>query len=80
MVLETILDRVAEQFLLDRDSISADTAFAADLGADSLDVVELAMTLEEEFSLPDTPEDAISEIVTIGDLAAYVTKAMGSDD
>lgn len=76
MVLEKILDMVAEQFLLERDAISADTAFVADLGADSLDVVELAMALEEEFSLPDTPEDALSDIVTIGDLAAYVTGAM----
>ncbi|MCQ2438497.1 MAG: acyl carrier protein [Oscillospiraceae bacterium] len=67
---------VAEQFLLERDTISANTAFVADLGADSLDVVELTMALEEEFSLPDTPEDALSEIVTIGDLAAYVTRAM----
>ena len=76
MVLEKILDMVAEQFLLERDEISAETAFVADLGADSLDVVELAMALEEEFSLPDTPEDALSEIVTIGDLAAYVSRAM----
>ncbi|MBQ0134860.1 MAG: acyl carrier protein [Clostridiales bacterium] len=76
MVLEKILDMVAEQFLLERDTISANTAFVADLGADSLDVVELTMALEEEFSLPDTPEDALSEIVTIGDLAAYVTRAM----
>ena len=76
MVLEKILDMVAEQFLLERDEISAETAFVADLGADSLDVVELTMALEEEFSLPDTPEEALSEIVTIGDLANYVAKAM----
>ncbi len=76
MVLEKILDMVAEQFLLDRNEISADTAFVADLGADSLDVVELTMALEEEFSLPDTPEDALADIVTIGDLANYVTRAM----
>ena len=76
MVLEKILDMIAEQFLLERDEISAETAFVADLGADSLDVVELTMALEEEFSLPDTPEEALSEIVTIGDLANYVAKAM----
>lgn len=76
MVLEKILDMVAEQFLLERSEISADTAFVADLGADSLDVVELTMALEEEFSLPDTPEEELAEIVTIGDLAAYVSKVM----
>lgn len=76
MVLEKILDMVAEQFLLERDEISAETAFVADLGADSLDVVELTMALEEEFSLPDTPEEELAEIVTIGDLAAYVSSVI----
>ena len=76
MVLEKILDMVAEQFLLERDELSAETAFVADLGADSLDVVELTMALEEEFSLPDTPEEELAEIVTIGDLAAYVSKVI----
>ena len=76
MILEKICDMVAEQFLVDRESVTADTAFVGDLGADSLDVVELTMALEEEFSLPDTPEEELSEIVTIGDLANYVSKAM----
>lgn len=76
MVLEKILDMVAEQFMLERSAISGDTAFVADLGADSLDVVELTMALEEEFSLPDTPEEELAEIVTIGDLAAYVSRTM----
>ena len=56
MVLEKICEMVAEQFLVEKDSVTAETAFVGDLGADSLDVVELTMALEEEFSLPDTPE------------------------
>ena len=53
----------------------SDTSFVDDLGADSLDVVELTMALEETFSLPDTPEDELTNIHTVGDLADYVSRA-----
>lgn len=75
MVLEQIIKMVAEQFMIDENEISADTSFVDDLGADSLDVVELAMALEETFSLPDTPEDELTNIHTVGDLADYVSRA-----
>ena len=74
MVLEQIIKMVAEQFMIDENEISADTSFVDDLGADSLDVVELTMALEETFSLPDTPEDELTNIHTVGDLAAYVSR------
>jgi len=76
MVLDKIREMVAEQFLLDVESVTAETAFVDDLNADSLDVVELTMALEEEFSLPETPEDALVGIVTVGDLADYVAKTV----
>lgn len=75
MVLEQIIKMVAEQFMIDENEISADTSFMDDLGADSLDVVELTMALEETFSLPDTPEDELTNIHTVGDLADYVSRA-----
>ena len=75
MVLEQIIKMVAEQFMIDENEISADTSFVDDLGADSLDVVELTMALEETFSLPDTPEDELTNIHTVGDLAEYVSRA-----
>ena len=75
MVLEQIIKMVAEQFMIDENEISADTPFVDDLGADSLDVVELTMALEETFSLPDTPEDELTNIHTVGDLADYVSRA-----
>ena len=75
MVLEQIIKMVAEQFMIDENEISADTSFEDDLGADSLDVVELTMALEETFSLPDTPEDELTNIHTVGDLADYVSRA-----
>ena len=62
MVLEQIIKMVAEQFMIDENEITADTSFVDDLGADSLDVVELTMALEETFSLPDTPEDELTNI------------------
>ena len=51
-----------------------DTAFVDDLGADSLDVVELTMALEEEFSLPEVSDDELKKIVTVGDLVDYVSR------
>lgn len=75
MVLEQIIKMVAEQFMIDENEISADTSFVDDLSADSLDVVELTMALEETFSLPDTPEDELTNIHTVGDLADYVSRA-----
>ena len=75
MVLEQIIKMVAEQFMIDENEISADTSFVDDLGADSLDVVELTMALEETFSLPDTPEDELTNIHTVGDLSDYVSRA-----
>ena len=75
MVLEQIIKMVADQFMIDENEISADTSFVDDLGADSLDVVELTMALEETFSLPDTPEDELTNIHTVGDLADYVSRA-----
>ena len=75
MVLEQIIKMVAEQFMIDENEITADTSFVDDLGADSLDVVELTMAMEETFSLPDTPEDELTHIQTVGDLADYVSRA-----
>ena len=74
MVLDKVITMVAEQFMIEPDEVSADTLFVDDLGADSLDVVELTMALEEEFSLPDTPEEELMNIHTVGDLADYISR------
>ena len=77
MILEKVIPMVAAQFMVEEDSISADTLFIDDLGADSLDVVELTMALEEEFTLPDTPEEELMNIHTVGDLADYISRVTG---
>ena len=74
MVLDKVITMVAEQFMIEPDEVSADTLFVDDLGADSLDVVELTMALEEEFSLPETPEEELMNIHTVGDLADYISR------
>lgn len=74
MYLEEVIKLVAEQFMIDESEITGETSFVDDLSADSLDVVELTMALEEAFSLPDTPEEELTSIRTVGDLADYVAR------
>ena len=71
-VYETIAEMVADRFNNSVDELTRDTEFIADLCADSLDQIELAMDVEEQFGLDEVPEDALMKIVTIGDLADYV--------
>ena len=72
MVLDKIREMVAEQFLLDVETVSAETAFVDDLNADSLDIVELSMALEEEFGVSEMTEEELGGIATIGDLVRYL--------
>ena len=73
MVFETIAGIIAEQFSVEEDSVTRETAFVDDLGADSLDIVELTMAMEEEFSIPELPEDEMQNILTVGDLVDFVS-------
>ncbi|MEG1632486.1 MAG: acyl carrier protein [Oscillospiraceae bacterium] len=72
MTAEKIIEIVAEQFAVGADTLTRDTGFVDGLGADSLDIVELTMTVEEEFSLPEVSEEELQKIVTLGDLISYV--------
>ena len=71
MILEKIQNILAQQFEVSADSISADTKSVDDPGADSLDVVELIMSVEDEFGFSIPDEDA-AELVTVGKLAEYI--------
>lgn len=70
-VLERVADIVAEQLGVDKDKISPETSFVNDLGADSLDTVELVMELEEEFDI-NIPDDAAEKIQTVGQAVDYI--------
>jgi len=71
----TIYDRlkgiVTEQLGVDEEEITPEASFVDDLNADSLDLVELIMSLEEEFGLEISDEDA-EKILTVGDAASYI--------
>lgn len=73
MVFEKVKALLAEQLDIDEDSITEDTNIIEDLGADSLDVVELMTTLEQEFDLLITDE-SLNELHTVGDIVKYIEK------
>lgn len=73
MVFERLRALLAEQFSVSEDSITMDTSFADDLGADSLDVVEMTMALEEEFDIPETDDDELVTLTTVGDVFRYIS-------
>ncbi len=68
---ERVIEIVCEQMGASRDKINADTSFIQDLGADSLDTVELVMEFEDEFDLNIPDEDA-EKIQTVGDAINYI--------
>ena len=72
MIFEKLCDLISEQFGVEADTITMETTFTDDLGADSLDIVELSMALEEEFGVSEMSEEDISGIATVGDLVTYL--------
>jgi len=65
---------VAEQLGVDKDKVKPETSFVNDLGADSLDTVELVMELEEEFNV-NIPDDAAEKIETVGQAIDFINSA-----
>ena len=76
-VPERVIDIVAEQLGADKEKIKPETSFVNDLGADSLDTVELVMELEEEFDI-NIPEDAAEKIQTVGEAIKFIEEAQNS--
>ena len=71
MVLEKVKSILAEQFDVEEEKISADKDLQEDLGADSLDVVDLLMSIEDEFEV-EVPDEEIENIKTVGSLVSYI--------
>lgn len=63
---------VAEEFAMEPDEITMETSFEEDLGADSVDLVELVMAMEEEFDVGETQEEELSGLKTVGDAVQFV--------
>ena len=77
-VEERVVDIVAEQLGVEKDKISRETSFVNDLGADSLDTVELVMELEEEFNIS-IPDEAAEKIQKVGEAVDFIESAKGDD-
>ena len=71
MVFEKIAQILAEQLDADLESITPETRIAEDLGADSLDVVELLMSIEDELEV-EVPDEEIENVKTVGDVVEYI--------
>ena len=76
MVFEKIQEILSNQFDVDADSITADTDIVDDLGADSLDLVDMLMSLEDEFNIGEVPDEMVEKIRTVGQLVTYVEENM----
>lgn len=71
MIFDKVSTALAEQFDIDSNEITMDTSFTEDLQADSLDLVDLVMELEDEFEI-EFPEDKIDDFKTVGDVINYI--------
>ncbi|HLT58772.1 MAG: acyl carrier protein [Limnochordales bacterium] len=78
-VLEKVKEIVAERLGVDQDEIEPGSSFVDDLGADSLDVVELVMAFEEEFDL-EIPDEDVEQIATVQDAVNYIIERRGQAD
>jgi acyl carrier protein len=72
MVFDKLRELAADQFGVDADEITPETNFVDDFDADSIDVVEFMMAVEEAFELGEIEENALEKIKTLGDVANYI--------
>ena len=73
---QRVKDIIVEQLGVNADQVTPAAKFIEDLGADSLDTVELIMALEEEFNI-EVPDDAAEKLLTVGDVTKYIEENQG---
>ena len=76
MIYERLVKLISEQFGMEPEEITEETGFE-DLGADSVDLVELSMNLEEEFGIEEMSEEDIASIHNVGDMVSYLRSKLG---
>lgn len=76
-IFDKVQKIVAEQLEVDEKEVKPEASFANDLGADSLDTVELVMALEEEFEV-EIPDEAAENIQTVGEAVNFIDKELGA--
>ena len=74
MIFERLRALIAEQFNINESSITLETSFVDDLGADSLDAAELIMAIEQVFYIPEVEEDTVTGLVTVGDVVRFLSE------
>jgi acyl carrier protein len=74
-----VKDIIAEELGVEREKLTKEASFMEDLGADSLDTVELVMAFEKEFDL-DIPDEEAEKLRTVGDALAYLHQRMGAKE
>ena len=72
MIFEKLVALIAEQFNVDEDSITMETSFVDDLNADSVDLMDLSVALEEEFGIEEMADEDVSAIATVGDVVRFL--------
>lgn len=78
MVFEKVKEIIVSQLGVEEDEVTLESSFVDDLGADSLDMVEFVMVLEEEFDI-EVPETDADKIVTVGDAVEYIKAHQKND-
>ena len=71
-IFQTMQELVAEQFAMEPSEVTMETSFEEDLGADSVDLVELVMAMEEEFEMDEVQEEDLGKLKTVGDAVNYI--------
>ena len=73
-IFERMQSIISEQFGVDLESVTEATSFEEDLGADSVDLVELVMAMEDEFKIGEVGEDELASLSTVGDCVNFLAK------
>ena len=76
-IFKTMQDLIAEQFAVNADDVTMNSSFEDDLSADSVDLVELVMAMEEEFEIDEIPEEDLLTLKTGGDCVRYLSTKLG---
>ena len=71
-IFQTMQELVAEQFAMEPSEVTMETSLEEDLGADSVDLVELVMAMEEEFEMGEVQEEDLGKLKTVGDAVNYI--------
>ena len=77
-IIQTMSELVAEQFAMEPAEVTMDTSFEEDLGADSVDLVDLVMAMEEEFEVGEIQEEDLKTLKTVGDAVNYIASKVKS--